>query len=150
MTYLTYNFPRPMSAPKIPKLVYMSYCHLTIWLISKSLSANYFTVTIWQCDNLTIWQSPAGALQLPANKTPWQKRPRHAAAAAGFPAASCGRSVGCCWPVGCWPAACWLSGLRAFCMGGVGPATDRSRCRSVCSNFLFFYKKSMLIFHHVW
>jgi hypothetical protein len=37
----------------------------------------------------------------------------------------------------------------ASLMGGVGPATDRSRCRRVCANFLFFYKKSMLIFHHV-
>jgi len=30
MTYLTYNSGRPMLAPKIPKLVYMSYCLLTI------------------------------------------------------------------------------------------------------------------------
>jgi hypothetical protein len=147
---MTYNSGRLMPAPKIPKLVYMSNCLLTIWLISNSLSANYFGVTIWQCDN----GRPA-----PCNYPPIKRQDKTPM--------SCRRSrrLSCCKlrPVGRLLLAGRLlaGGLlackaAAILMGGVGPATDRSRCRRVCSNFLFFYKnieppaKAMIRFHHVW
>jgi len=61
-------------------------------------------------------------------------------AAAGRSAAAAGRLL----------AGGLLAGRpAAIFKGGVGPATGRSRCRRVCANFLFFYKKSMIIFHHV-